>query len=1261
MSIVWWWALLSALAGRGSGWVSPMDLSQPVMPDSGIHLRENVPGNAQGVAFAYDPVDQVYLAVWHDQRDGTWKLYATLLKPDGTELTPGGFLLYDGVANWPDVIFDGTHFLVAFTSYVYDATYGDIFAMRVAPDGQVLDPGGFLVAQGVLSPYGVQMARIGDKVLAVWHDYYNSGYANWFVAGALLTTDGNVERVLTIGDAVYYQEWPVVAADGSRFLVCWMDYRSGARWDIYCNFVDTTGATSDGTPGFGLAAAGGVQQIYPDVAYNAQLGEYLVVWEANFGGYYQIYGKRVLPNHTVLDPSAVRLGQTTAQQYNPGVLAGPDTLFTILVSADYRNGAAGDAYAFRVRGDLTRVDSPAVALATQPLEEGHWTPHPPVAMDPTGLLFGWAYGPTGNVPPTAVQVVRRSLDLSQDLWGGVRDLDWQSGPQRSLVMARASDRVLAVWSAPDSTGDWQIWGRLYTPAGHALSGVFLVSNASGAQQYPQAVYDARSGNFLVVWEDFRNGVDWDIFGARVDTQGTVLDPAGLALVSVNGHQMEPALAVSDTTVPRFFLVWSDNRAGNWNILGKFYNEFGVPTTGDLSIGVAGNTQEKARVVYAPQQREFFVVWEDYRNNRWDVYENRVDLSGSPILGAGGRPLYAAGSQNRRPDVVWTGSRYLVAWEDSRNGTWDIYVARVSPTGQRMDPVGIPVVTAAAAQRSVRLAWLQGHALAVWQDARNGGNDLYGTLLDASGQPDLPGGQRLVSSLGVTGALAASPEYPNWVASLLPLSDSTFALAYEQVQGAPYHNRRVVFRLFRDHAPALVFQPTDTAFLVGDTVVLRWSTRGVLEQVTLEGSPDGITWTAFATGQPNAGSLQVVLPDQPSRTYRFRLTATGPWQTQVVSAPVVLLHRPDWVVPAAGDTLQLGGFVTLNWTPTGVGGTVQLELSQDGGNTWTVIHSFVPDTGGFTWTVSGTPTDQAMFRVVHTGYPLAQAEVGPVVIRSNAALTLLNPNGGDTLFVGDTLTVQWSAVGVQQVALLLSPDSGLTYLTVAPALDAAAGGYAWVVPDHPTPYGKMRVQDVSQPALFDESDAFFAVLQPALMMYPNGGEVVDGAQPLTIQWQLLRADLVDTVDVYFSQDDGRTWTRVGTSIPASAGQYTFAVPNQNLDSCRVEIRHHRRGWLIHDASDGRFRIQRGVGVAERPAAFRLRLLRVQQRQVLTVALPQSDRLQVTVRDLLGRTLWQRTWSLRAGRHTLRLPILPAGVYVLKVDSRTVHRTLRWVQF
>ena len=51
---------------------------------------------------------------------------------------------------------------------------------------------------------------------------------------------------------------------------------------------------------------------------------------------------------------------------------------------------------------------------------------------------------------------------------------------------------------------------------------------------------AVNGGFLAVWADFRNG-NYDIYGARVASNGSVTDPAGFAITTTAGHEESPAL------------------------------------------------------------------------------------------------------------------------------------------------------------------------------------------------------------------------------------------------------------------------------------------------------------------------------------------------------------------------------------------------------------------------------------------------------------------------------------------------------------------------------------------------------------------------------------------------------------------------------------------------------------------------------------------------------------------------------------------------
>jgi hypothetical protein len=73
---------------------------------------------------------------------------------------------------------------------------------------------------------------------------------------------------------------------------------------------------------------------------------------------------------------------------------------------------------------------------------------------------------------------------------------------------------------------------------------------------------------------------------------------------------------------------------------------------------------------------------------------------------------------------------------------------------------------------------------------------------------------------------------------------------------------------------------------------------------------------------------------------------------------------------------------------------------------------------------------------------------------DAQLVLLEPRGGETYHVGDSLRVRWMAQGkglteISSVALTLSPDSGQTWIyllngSIAPA-DGNWGAYGWEIP------------------------------------------------------------------------------------------------------------------------------------------------------------------------------------------------------------------------
>jgi hypothetical protein len=78
----------------------------------------------------------------------------------------------------------------------------------------------------------------------------------------------------------------------------------------------------------------------------------------------------------------------------------------------------------------------------------------------------------------------------------------------------------------------------------------VVCNVEASQEQPQVAFSG--GAFLVVWHDLRNGRDWDVYAARVNPDGRVLEPYGLLIAGGVRNQASPVLARADDG---FLVVW----------------------------------------------------------------------------------------------------------------------------------------------------------------------------------------------------------------------------------------------------------------------------------------------------------------------------------------------------------------------------------------------------------------------------------------------------------------------------------------------------------------------------------------------------------------------------------------------------------------------------------------------------------------------------------------------------------------------------------
>jgi len=148
--------------------------------------------------------------------------------------------------------------------------------------------------------------------------------------------------------------------------------------------------------------------------------------------------------------------------------------------------------------------------------------------------------------------------------------------------------------------------------------------AMGSQNASAVAFDGT--NYLVVWADRRNDHDYDIYGTRVSPAGSVLDPAGIRISIAAGDQEAPAVAFDGT---RYLVVWQDYRSGStYDIYGARVSTAGtVVDASGIAVTTAANSQQVPDVAF--DGARYLVVWQDYRSgSNYDIYGARVSTAGT---------------------------------------------------------------------------------------------------------------------------------------------------------------------------------------------------------------------------------------------------------------------------------------------------------------------------------------------------------------------------------------------------------------------------------------------------------------------------------------------------------------------------------------------------------------------------------------------------------------------------------------------------------
>jgi hypothetical protein len=247
-----------------------------------------------------------------------------------------------------------------------------------------------------------------------------------------------------------------------------------------------------------------------------------------------------------------------------------------------------------------------------------------------------------------------------------------------------------------------------------------------AKDSPSTVADS-AGNIWVAWEAGTTG-GRDIYISKLASGADNFD-SSIRLAESSSDQCNPAIAVG--TDDKLYVVWQDNRRGNWDIYASVSADGIAWSTGTLVVDSNNNEVNPAIAVDKSSSNRAYVVWQDDRNGNQDIY---IAASSNSFLTAAVSQITSNSSDQIEPAIaVGPSNAVYVIWTDTRSGSSDIYGA-ASNYGSWTN---VPIVNNASNQTKPAIAVESAEAKLhiLWVDGRSGNQDIYYATSD--GLPGSP--------------------------------------------------------------------------------------------------------------------------------------------------------------------------------------------------------------------------------------------------------------------------------------------------------------------------------------------------------------------------------------------------------------------------------------------------------------------------------------------------------------------------------------------
>jgi hypothetical protein len=572
---------------------------------------------------AYFP-DGKGVAVWEDERNGQWDIYAQLLTVDGLPTGSNVRLIHDPSfrsSRQPRLAVNvGGKLALVWNEEESAAIKAMVFNSSLSPlTGQVKLNGN--VATTIVNLPAVSALSTGGFVV-VWEDARDGADIYGQIIGDGADLIGTNFRVNSNVNSPYRIAPDVVASNDTTFAVVWEDARSGNGHGYFRILKN------DGTPLYDdlllEATNPEAYQFSPQIRFINGTG-YFAGWISTRNDGQSVYGQVISKSSVPVDTSFRINGDAADLCWDLRLAAARDSGVGCVWS-DYTSTAQ---IKFQKISNLGKLSGGNVTLQDNSLlgERGF----PAIAFRSSGLDVIWTDARNGN---SDILQQRLDLSLSKTLDNLIINDDQAGSQQHTPDIAWLPQSANAiVWRDCEADGG-DIYLQRSSISGAPLGVAMRINDDPGRSlQSNPRIGTSTGGNMVVVWEDSRTATGiagQNIFAQRLSVNGTrvganfVVNDDGTAK-----PKSQPDIAVGNDGSS--VIVWVDERASKKQVYLQRYNSSGVAVDGNqLVTDASGAVESFSPHVGLRSDASFVVSFLSIVNGHQELFFQRFNASGVAV-------------------------------------------------------------------------------------------------------------------------------------------------------------------------------------------------------------------------------------------------------------------------------------------------------------------------------------------------------------------------------------------------------------------------------------------------------------------------------------------------------------------------------------------------------------------------------------------------------------------------------------------------------